>query len=92
MEEDGIRASMEGEGIASTDTNDFKAITSGSQPLLMQESLMGELSTPIPIVVHHAPAQSLEVLRDVSMNKNSRNDQFWRMKNKLDSQLEEANA
>lgn len=53
MEEDGNWASVEGGGITLMETDELEAILSGSQPMLRQEALVGELPTPIPIVVQH---------------------------------------
>lgn len=47
MEDDGNRANVEEEVIASTGADDFKAMPSGSQPVLTQESPMPELPAPI---------------------------------------------
>lgn len=43
MEEEGNWANVEQEGTALTETEHFEAMPSGLQPMLMQESLAGEL-------------------------------------------------
>lgn len=66
--------------MTSTGTGEQGAIPSESQSVLTQESLVGKLPTPISDVVCHALAQSLCLLRDMSVAENSRVDEFVAMK------------
>lgn len=47
MEDDGIRANVEGEGIVSTETYDLEKMKSGSQQVLTKASLVGVLPTKV---------------------------------------------
>lgn len=91
MEDDGNRANVERKGMASTETDGLASMPSGSQPVPTQKPLVEELPTSIPIAVHHALAQRLEVLGDVSEGENARNDDFEREKDEQDPLLEENN-
>lgn len=79
MKKDRKREILKGEKFASKETDDLRAMPP-SQPVLTQESLVGKLRTPIPDVVHHELAQSLELLGDISVGKEFRYDEFERMK------------
>lgn len=46
MEEDGSRVNVEGDGTAPTETDDLQAIPSASQPVQMEESLVGSYQHP----------------------------------------------
>lgn len=59
--------------------------------MLTKESLVGELMTPIPNVIHHGMAQNLEMLRDVSVGENSRNEELKRVKDEWVHLTEEMN-
>lgn len=48
--------------------------------MLPQESVVGELPTSIPNMVHHALHQDLEVLHDLSVGENATNDAFEKVK------------
>lgn len=76
MEHDGSLANVKEQQITSAETDEWEAMPSGSRPWLTQDTLVGELLTPIPNLVHHALYQGLEVLGDVSVSENSQNDEF----------------
>lgn len=78
--------------IASTETDDSETMHSGLQPVLTEESLMGELQRLISNVIRHAFAQSLKVRSDVSVGENSRNEELGQAKDKRHRLLEEVNA
>lgn len=61
-------------GVASTDTDHLKSMSSESQPLLARESLVAKLPTTIPNLVYHAFSQGLELLGEVPGSENSLND------------------
>lgn len=89
MEEERNRTNEEIEGASSTKTDDLVAVSSGSQPVVMQETLVKDIPTSILSVAHRALAQALKVPGDVAVSKNCRNDEFVRMKEKRDCLLEE---
>lgn len=74
MKSDGNRANVQGEGIASMEMDDFKARPSGSQPVLTQTSLLGELPAPIQKFVYHVFSQALDVLCNVLVGGSSLHD------------------
>lgn len=76
IEEKPNQANMEQESMTLTKSDDLEAICSGSHSVLTQESVPRELPTSIRNVSHNAFAASFEVLRDVSVRKNSRNGKF----------------
>lgn len=59
MIDDGSRRYEEGEGSASTETDDLETMLSSLQPVLAQESLVGKLPTRIPSVVQYELAPGL---------------------------------
>lgn len=67
IEEDGNQANVGGARIEQTEMEDLEKIQSVSQPVLTQESLVRELLTSVPKVVHLALAQCLELMGDVLM-------------------------
>lgn len=92
LEADENWANLEGKGTASTEMNDLEAMLSASQPVLTQELLVEDLSTPIPNTIDHALAQDMEVLSSVSAGKNFRNYDLKRVKKKRDRLPEEVNT
>lgn len=54
MDDDRDWANVEGEVIVSTETDELKAMPSGSRPVLTQGSFVGELPKPVLKVVYHA--------------------------------------
>lgn len=87
IENDENRASVEGEGITSTEMHNLETMTSESQPVLTKESLVGELPTLIPTVVRHAFAHGSEELGDVFIGEHSQNDEYERLKEGQDPLL-----
>lgn len=85
-------ANMEGEGIASTETDDLEGMSFRSQHVLWKASLVGVVPTPIPNGVQNELAKGLEGLGDPLVCEKSRVDEFVQMKEKLDRLLEEVNA
>lgn len=51
-----------------------------SQSIPTRESLVGDLLTLVPNVVHHELAKSMKVPGDVLVYENSRNDKLERVK------------
>lgn len=92
IEDDGNRANVKGEAVASTDANNLQAMPSGSQPVLAQESLVGELQTIIPIAVHHPLYKGLQLLTGKSVGENSRNEEVERVRGKQDRLVEHVDA
>lgn len=92
MEEDRHRANKKREKVALTETDDLEAMSSWSQPVLMKESLVAQLPTPIPNGNHHTLAQGLEVLSDASDADSCRNDDFERTKEEQERLPEEVKA
>lgn len=76
IEEDGNRASVDGEGNSSTETGKLEAMQSGSQCVLTLESIVVKLPKPIPNVVYRVLDQGLEVMGDMPVGKTSYNDEF----------------
>lgn len=64
---------MKDQESTSTDTDDLEAMPSGTQPVLAEYLLVGELTTSIPILVHLVLADGLEALDGMSVGKESRN-------------------
>lgn len=60
------------------------AMTSGLQSMLTQESVVNKLPKPILNLVSHTVAKCLEVLVDMLVGRNSRNDESWRVNEKRD--------
>lgn len=60
--------------------------------MLTQESLAGELPTPIPNMIHHTLALRLEVFREQSVRENDRNNEYKRMKKEWNRFLSKLNA
>lgn len=71
---------MEGDRISSTERYHLKAMPSGSEPVLKQVSLLGDLLTPMPNMALHALGHGLKVLFDVSVVENSCSVAFERVK------------
>lgn len=71
---------------------DLDAMPSVLQPVQTKKSVVGELQTLIPHVVYHALAHDSDLLGNVSVGENSRNDDFERMKEIRDRLVEERNA
>lgn len=62
--------------MASTETNDLEAVSSGWPPELWQNSVAREIPAPMRNVVHNTSAQVFEVLIDVSTRKIPPNEEF----------------
>lgn len=60
MEENGNQVSVAGEENASVGKVEFKALLSGLQPVLMQESFKRELPAPMPNFALHPPLKFSE--------------------------------
>lgn len=71
---------MEEEKNATTTAEDLEVRPPRSQPMLAQESLIVELPTTIPNVVHYALAQGLEALDYLSVGNYSSHDAFEQVK------------
>lgn len=76
IEQDGSRPNVEGEGIASRETDTLEAMPPGLQPVVAQQSLSRELPRTIPSMVHQTLAQGLEVLDDVYIDERLLTDDF----------------
>lgn len=91
-EEEGSQASVEQGWLASTQTNDAEAITSERPPMVMQEPPAEKLPAPMLNVLHDTFAQELEVLADLSLGENYRNERIEPVKEKWDCLLAEQNG
>lgn len=92
MDQDETRVSVEEESAVSTVADDIEAMLSGLEPVVTQKSLLGELPTALPNVVHHVQAQGLKVPTDVSEGENYGNAELEEVKEERNPSLEELNA
>lgn len=83
---------VEGKGTAWTETEDFEAVPSGSQPMVTEMSFLGDLPITIVNVVRHAMTTGLEALCDVSVGEISRKDGIEPVKEEGDCLLEKEDA
>lgn len=74
MEEGGNRESVEGEGIASREADDFAGDVLRFAGCANRIVTCGGALTPISNVVHDLLAQSSQVSNDVGVGENSRNE------------------
>lgn len=69
-------------GIWTTKMDDLEAMSWWFQTVLTQESLVLELTTPIPNLTYHPLTQGLELLDNVSMGENYLNESLDQVKKK----------
>lgn len=80
LEEDVNCENLEGAKIASTETDHFETMPSGSKPLQTSEAFVGGLPALVRIVVYDARTIHLEVRGDVSVGEKSLNNTSERVK------------
>lgn len=73
------RENFEQEVVKLAETNDFEAMPSGSQPVLLRESVVSGQLTPLSNAAHDYFPQSFGLLGTVSIGESTRNEAFERV-------------